>query len=592
MPDAPDDRNIVQDLSVLVEPGRRRRWVMLIGIAVVNAGLEAVGALLVFYATNRIAQGSSETVLDRFFDAVGSDQSLSTVALVIAVFFVIRGVFTIASKWYEARTVQLTAAHISDRLFRRYLAAPYREHLKRNSSELMRNTISSVEGVTSRFLTPIVSIASETVVILFLVTVLAITAPVATAVVAAVLGVVGFVLLRIVRRHMRRFGQVSESATQASLAVLQESLQDLRSIRIFGREHYFASLLARQRREFAHSRYSLATYSSVPRVGMETLVFVMLAAFLAASSAEGAAESFGVLGLFAYAALRIMPGVNRIVGGLNLIRFGAAAVGNVVNDLEGPDPRLPERRASGEALPWEALCFNDVAFQYGAGGENAVRDVNLTIRAGETIGVVGQTGSGKSTFIDLLLGLLEPTRGRMCVDDRRLDDVRDAWQQSIGIVSQDVYLLDDTIRRNVAFGVPPHDIDDDLVWECLQAAQLEGFVASSPQGLETPAGERGVSVSGGERQRIAIARALYRRPALLVLDEATSALDTATERDLMDEIRGSGARTVVMVAHRLSSVRLCDRIVVFDQGRIVDVGPYDDLARRNDVFGELVSAAG
>ncbi len=585
-------RSLRRDVALLIEPGRRWRWAVLVAFAVVGAGLEAVAALLVFFVTNRIAGGDASTMLDGLFAALGADDSLATAGAVIAVFFVLRGLFMVGSKWFEARTIQLTAARLSDRLFRRYVTAPYREHLRRNTAELMRNTIGSVDTVTSRYLTPIVTILGEAVVILLLVGVLTVSAPMITAVVAVVLTLVGFVMLRVVRRRMKEYGRMSESASGASLAVMQESLQDLRSIRLFGRERYFAALLHRQRRHFARSRYSLATLSTIPRVGIETLVFVLLAAFLAFSTVEAVSGSFGVIGLFAYAALRMLPGVNRIISGTNLMRFGSAAVGNVIGDLHGPEPPLPDRSRPDRPLPWRTLSFRNVGFSYDR-GKPAVRSVNLTIRTGETLGVVGQTGSGKSTFIDLLLGLLEPSEGRIELDGVPLDDVVDDWQRTIGIVAQDVYLLDDTIRRNVAFGVPVGEIDDDLVWESLRMAQLDGFVAASPEGLHTPAGERGISVSGGERQRVAIARALYRRPRLLVLDEATSALDTATERDVMDEIRSTGAdRTVVMVAHRLSSVKLCDRIVVFDRGRIVDAGTYDELADRNEIFGELVRAAG
>jgi ABC-type multidrug transport system fused ATPase/permease subunit len=562
---------------------------MLVGLAVAAAGLEALGALLVFYATDQLAGGDATTPLDRFFQS--ADEPLGAVVVAIAVFFVFRGVFLVASTWFEARTVHLTSARISERLFRRYVTAPYPEYLRRNSAELIRNAVTSVEGVAARYLTPIVAVSGEIIVIVFLVVVLAAAAPLATLSVAVVLGLVGYGLLRFVRSRLRRYGALSERATEASLSILQQSLQDLRSIRVFGREEYFAARFDVERRRFARSRYALATFSQLPRAVVETLIFVMLAVFVTVTSPAGAAESIGVLGLFAYAALRIMPGVNKVISGLNLIRYGGASVDNVIADLATPSPPLDRAGAGRDRLTWSSVEFLDVDFGYDLEGVPAVTGLDITLESGEMIGVVGHTGSGKSTFIDLLIGLQEPGSGTIRVDGTDLADVRGAWQREIGIVSQDVYLLDDTIRRNVAFGLGDKEIDDEHVWRCLRLAQVAHFVEETPRGLDTRVGERGVAVSGGERQRIAIARALYREPSVIVLDEGTSALDTSTERDVLGTLGGADRdETVVLVAHRLSTVRACDRIAVFERGRIVDCGSYETLALRCAAFRELLAA--
>lgn len=562
---------------------------MLVVLAVAAAGLEALGALLVFYATDQLAGGDAATPLDRFFPS--ADESLGAAAAAIAIFFVARGVFIVASTWFEARTVHLTSARISERLFRRYVTAPYPEYLRRNSAELIRNAVTSVEGVAARYLTPIVAVSGEAIVIVFLVGVLAATAPLATLSVAVVLGVVGYGLLRFVRSRLRRYGTLAERATEASLSVLQQSLQDLRSIRVFGREDYFSDLFDDERQRFARSRYALATFAQLPRAVVETLVFVLLVAFIVVTSPSGAAGSIGVLGLFAYAALRIMPGVNKVISGLNLIRYGGASVDNVIGDLAAPSPPLRRAGAARDRLTWSKVDFAEVDFGYDLDGGQAVAGLDITLERGEMLGLVGHTGSGKSTFVDLLIGLLEPGSGTIRIDGTDLAEVRGPWQREIGIVSQDVYLLDDTIRRNVAFGLPEDEIDDGHVWRCLRLAQLERFVEASPRGLDTRVGERGVAVSGGERQRIAIARALYREPTLIVLDEGTSALDTSTERDVLGALGGADRdETVVLVAHRLSTVRSCERIAVFERGRVVDCGSYEALALRCAAFRGLLAA--
>jgi ATP-binding cassette, subfamily B, bacterial PglK len=245
-----------------------------------------------------------------------------------------------------------------------------------------------------------------------------------------------------------------------------------------------------------------------------------------------------------------------------------------------------------ERLPWSTLAFENVNFSYEPDSPPAVAEANLTIRRNEVLGLVGQTGSGKSTLIDMVLGLLEPDDGAIRIDGQDISEVRRAWQANLGLVPQDIYLLDDSIMKNVAFGVPAEEIDRERVVESLRIAQLSDFVADSASGIETRIGERGTSVSGGERQRIAIARALYGSPSLLILDEGTSAIDTVTELNLVSELKGASViDTMIVVSHRLSSLRICDSIAIIDRGRIVDVGDYDTLLQRNSILADLTRAA-
>ncbi|MEX2134904.1 MAG: ABC transporter ATP-binding protein [Acidimicrobiia bacterium] len=588
-------RNLLNQLGILVEPGTRWRWVVLVALAVVGAGIEALGALLIFYVTNWLVGAESPGALGGILPRPGSEGLPATVILVIAGFFLFRGVFSLILTWFQARAVHLTSARISDRLFRQYLSAPYKVYLKRNSTELMRNALSSVEGVATRFLTPLVSVVTESIVVGVLIVVLAITAPLATLLVGVVLGLTAAVVMRLVRSRLRRYGKLAEQTTQTSLATIQQSFNESRSIRIMGRERYFIDAFSEDRLQFAESRLALAVYSKVPRVVIETLVFLLLVGFLSVITAADAVGSIGVFGLFGYAALRIMPGLNQIVSGLNLVRYGQASLDNVMGDLRDEPENQPD---AGEVpkpvarLPWSTLMLEDVNFRYETDAPLAVVEANLTIRRNEILGLVGHTGSGKSTLIDLILGLLEPEKGDINIDGRNLAEVRRAWQANLGLVPQDIYLLDDSILKNVAFGIPEDEIDRERVVESLRIAQLSDFVADSARGVETRIGERGTSVSGGERQRIAIARALYGSPTLLILDEGTSAIDTVTELNLVSELkRSSVIDTIIVVSHRLSSLRICDSIAIMDHGRIVDVGDYDALIERNSILADLSRAS-
>jgi ATP-binding cassette subfamily C protein len=301
--------------------------------------------------------------------------------------------------------------------------------------------------------------------------------------------------------------------------------------------------------------------------------------------------SIAVLGLFAYAALRMLPIVNRITANINKIRFSSGALDNVRDDLdlvrasaEGPAVGAPRGRLES------AIELRDVDFTYEAAGTPALRNVDLVIKRGEKLGIAGQTGSGKTTLLDLILGLLSPTSGEVLVDGDPVEARLPGWLSTIGMVPQSVFLIDDTIRRNVAFGIQDRAIDDGRVSEALKLAQLSAFVDALPDGAESVVGERGTRLSGGQRQRIAIARALYSDPSVLILDEGTSALDNTTEAELMEALEdASRDRTVIIVAHRLSTVRQTDRIVFLDDGKIVDIGRFDELLERNAAFRRLAT---
>ena len=251
--------------------------------------------------------------------------------------------------------------------------------------------------------------------------------------------------------------------------------------------------------------------------------------------------------------------------------------------------RIPPTDGPRERLE-SAIELRDVDFTYARAGTPALRNVNLVIKRGERLGIAGQTGSGKTTLLDLILGLLSPTSGEVLVDGDPIEARLGGWLNTIGMVPQSVFLIDDTIRRNVAFGVLDQAIDDAQVNEALKLAQLSAFIDTLSDGAETMVGERGVRLSGGQRQRIAIARALYNDPSILIFDEGTSALDNTTESELMDAIvNASRHRTVIIVAHRLSTVQRADRIVFLDDGKIVEIGRFDELVARNAAFRHLAT---
>jgi ABC-type multidrug transport system fused ATPase/permease subunit len=308
--------------------------------------------------------------------------------------------------------------------------------------------------------------------------------------------------------------------------------------------------------------------------GLTGLVGVML------STGHPANEIVPVVGLFAATAFRVLPSINRIVGSKQQLKVSRTAIETIYGDLHLPV--LRERTTEVELIAFENLKVQNLMFNYEGIVDSVLNDVNIQIRKGEAVGFVGQSGSGKSTLIDIMLGLLKPQSGSISINGQLIGDVKQSWQKIIGYIPQTIFLMDDSLRRNIAIGIDDKEIDEVAIVEALKSAQLEDFVASLPEGLDTVVGERGVRLSGGQRQRIGIARALYHRPSVLVLDEATSSLDTETEHGVMQAVQAlQGDKTVIIVAHRLSTVEYCDRLYRLDAGRIVDEGTFDEVMNRS-----------
>jgi ATP-binding cassette subfamily C protein len=376
---------------------------------------------------------------------------------------------------------------------------------------------------------------------------------------------------------------------------LQQGLGGVKETRIIGVEDFFIRAYAKRSGPFGRSLVVHRMLSALPRYVLETTGILGLVLMTIVMFLRGADETavLPVLGALAVAAVRVLPSTAHIIGSVSLIRFVKPSVDSLWKALEPweGDGKHGTRLADEKPLPLEKeIRLDDVAFTYPNAPRPSLDGVSITIAKGESIAFVGGSGAGKTTVVDALIGLLVPDRGSISIDGQALEGERvQRWQRAIGYIPQTVFLSDDSIRRNIAFGVDDAGIDDVRVQRALVAARLDELTASLPEGLDTFVGERGVRLSGGQRQRIGIARALYLDPKVLVLDEATSSLDGVTEREIVDAIEHLRAdRTMIVIAHRLSTVRSCDRLVFMAEGKIVDVGPWEELAARNPEFRRLV----
>jgi ATP-binding cassette, subfamily B, bacterial PglK len=593
-------RTVRETLRLLGRDGRWR-WALLVVLALVVAGFEALGAMLVYSLMGLISGEAGAMSLPVVGDLTArfSDIPLRTLQLavagLVAGFFLVRALIVVGEVYVQSRFVYNAGRRLSNHLVRGYLAMPYLSHTQLNSSELVRNAFDSVQSLVNQVLKPAVHVLAETVLVIGLTAVLLVVTPQATLIALAVLGPAVWLLLVVIQPRLKRLGRASQESRRGTLLAMQQALGGIRDIRLLGREREFASSFAQQRGIMARTAYLKHTLAELPRVLIETTFVLVIAVVfvLAVLTGDGPEALVSTLGVFAYAGLRLQPSLRKIVQGLNHIRFGSAIVEDLLEDRARVDAALEVRGAADAAGPQDrpfsrAIELRGVSFSYAPDAPPALREIDLTIRRGEFLGICGPTGGGKSTLIDLIVGLLQPTHGEVLVDGRPLGEHPAWWYAQLGVVSQSVYLIDDTLRANIAFGRPEATIDDDLLQRSIDRAQLREVVAELPHGLDTIVGERGVRLSGGQRQRVAVARALYREPAVIVLDEGTSALDGATEAALVaavDDLKTG--RTLISVAHRIATVRQADRILVVAGGRIVADGNHDELLQGSELFRGL-----
>ena len=576
----------------------RLRWFVLIPVVCVAALLEAIGALAVFGLLRLVVEPHRVRItpgVDQLWLAWPTDDPPAIIALLIglvAVFYVLRAAFLVWAEWFKESTVARSSARAAERLFARYLAADYLFHLKRRSASPIQEVSRATAVAYQLIAASVVNIVAELATMTALIAVLAFTAPAATLVaVGLVLAVVAIPLVT-TRTIWHRWGERMKALEEQQLHVLQQSLGAVKEVKIAGREAFFEGRLRAVRRELARVEGGRAALSTAQRLGVETaLILAMLAVvWLVTRGGASGADTVSLMALFAYAGFRVVPSANRMMLNAGHWRTGHAFSRHAIADFKalagvplrphGPEPILSFI---------DALVCEDVSFAYEPDGPPSISHAYLRLAVGESLGIVGATGSGKSTLVALLLGLLTPTSGRILVDGVPLAGHERAWQRLIGYVPQDPYVLDDTLRRNIAFGVPDALIDEQRVARACSLAQLDERIRQLPEGMDTPLGEDGARLSGGERQRVAIARALYSDPAVLVFDEATAALDNQTEREVTKAITTlHGTRTLIVIAHRLSTVQGCDRLIFLQNGRIAASGTYAELLR-NQAFRTMAA---
>jgi len=508
--------------------------------------------------------------------------------------FIVKSIYITAYHYLEARYLFNRRYRISDRMMRAYMHAPYIFHLKRNTAELLRNITTEVEIVIKTVLSNMLKLAKESIMTFSILLFLFIVEPLITLLIIFLAGLGAGTFLVLTKKKVKAFGFQEQGHRRNMIKAVNQGLGGIKDARVLNREDEFI-------RKFSIEAYKssrLLTYmkyiQQIPKPVVETTAVVGMMAIAALLVWQGRPMSaiIPILTLFAMATVRLMPSIQQLSSMYTNLRYSIVSIEPIYEDLkelEHSGFELAEDRKNTTRMNLETqIEAKDIYYRYPDSDEFALNGISFTIPRGKAVAFVGSSGAGKTTVVDMLLGLLKPESGTIEVDGKKVFENLSAWQQAIGYIPQSIYLADETLKNNVAFGVPDKDIDDGQVIKALKLAQLGSLLETLPLGLQTVLGENGTRLSGGQRQRVGIARALYHDPDVLVMDEATSALDNITEKEITKAIEKlKGERTVIIIAHRLTTVMNCNKLYLMDKGKIIDGGTYKELLHSNRQFKEM-----
>ena len=588
-------------LFLMTEAERRRgRFILL--LLTVMALLETLGVASVMPFLVVLSDPSlieTNLFLSKFYEISsayfinGEDQFLLLLGALSFVVVVTSSIYKMFTFYRMYQFLEMLRHSIACRLTDAFLSQPYAFFLGKDSSEISKTVLSEVDTVIATVVRPGYVMLSNLFVLIAIVVLLFLANPILLLVAGCLLGSLYFGLYYRLRLYIKSLGNQRLDANKSRFAVLNEALNNIKFVKFYSREPDYVSKFGTQSRIFASSVAKFATVNQVPKYFVEAVAFggllslvLVLLSFAGGLKGGSLVAILPTIGLFSFAVYRLQPAVQAIYSGLSGLRYGEQAVDALLRDIRRVNHTRLKASRDKDLEFKTSIQLENLSFTYGRGLEAAVvlDSLNLSISAGSKIGIVGKTGAGKTTLIDVILGLLEPKSGHLAIDGVRLStsNIR-GWQNNVGYVPQEIILNDASIEENIAYGVPKEHVDTDRVMTCAKLAQLDDFVSrETKDGYGTFVGERGVRLSGGQRQRLGIARALYHDPAVLIFDEATSALDLKTEIDVMRSLDSiSDNRTIILIAHRLSALENCDRIIKLDKGKVVFDGTFSTFRSKH-----------
>lgn len=582
--------NPVTKINNLLTSEKRRTAVILLGFIIIGTFFEILGVGLLLPVMALLVEDNLASRYPEiqpvlaFLGNPSYEKQIQIIMIVLIGVYFVKNIYLAFLAWKQAYFSVGLLKELSQRLFTIYIHQPYTFHLQRNSAELIRNITGEVSHFINYGVNPVLILCAEILVLLGIMILLIMVEPIGTLIVFSVLLIAAWGFYQSMRTRITRWGEMRQFHDGQRIQHLHQGLGGVKDVKLLGREDDFLMRFFEHNSKSAQMSQFLEVLQKLPRLWLELLAVTGLVLLVLIMMAQGQKVSSIVptMGLFAIAAFRMMPSVNRILNAIQSLRYGLPAINHLFEDFQLSPVRL-DNASITDKYPIALLkdiCLSDITYNYPESDTSALVNVNIKIQQGKSVGLIGQSGSGKSTSIDIIMGLLSPNLGQVLVDGQDIQINLRSWQDQIGYVPQSIYLTDDTLRRNIAFGLPEDQIDNAAVKQAIHAAQLDEYVDSLTNGMETMVGERGIRLSGGQRQRIGIARALYYDPDVLVLDEATSALDTITESGVMEAVTAlHGSKTIIIVAHRFSTVEHCDYLYRLENGRVVEKGTPKELLR-------------
>ncbi len=591
---------ITTQLFSLLTPNQRKRFYLLQFLVILMAFMEIIGvaSIIPFMAlVGDMTQLQQETFYAQVYQASGIESESEFVVILgigVVVTLFVSGTISLFTTWRLCMFGTQLGTELSTRLYTHYIKQNWLFHASVNSAKLTKKIVNETNRVSGGIILPLMQMNARVVFTLFMIISIFIYDPRVAIVGLSVFAIVYLILFKIVKRSLERNGKAISQIFSKRYRLNNEGFGGIKDLLLLGRGDNFIESFNQTSKSLAHSQGTINALAQVPRYFIELVAFgsmMTITLYLISSYDGNLGMILPTLSLYTLAAFKLLPAIQNIYANVAAIKGNIAAFESIHDDLiwsSKPKALIQESKQSFLRVKHQ-ISLNNITFTYPDKTKSTLQKINMSILANSVIGIVGPSGSGKSTLINILLGLIEPQQGEMKIDNTILNyKNRRSWQNTIGFVAQDIFLSDRSIAENVAFGISKNEINLDKVKKALELSHLTELLQSLEKGIYTPVGERGVKLSGGQSQRIGIARALYHEADILVFDEATSSLDGISERRVMDAIHEfGGQKTIIMIAHRIKTVQNCNKIFYIDKGRVVDQGTYKELIERNDDFKNM-----